>query len=120
MPLNALQHIFAGANSSEFRFLLFIDGRLQFSLFPSVSQDVHARMSAFSFATEQKNSEDVSIVHARMSQLSLVTECVSPETECVQRYWNGLAMHDAVPAQHEPQLIHGGVPFALLRVLCTS
>ena len=81
--------------------------------FPSVCQDVHARMSAFSFATEQSNSEDVSIVHARMSQLSLVTERVSPETDFVQRYWNSPAMQDAVPAQHEPLLIHGGVPFAL-------
>ena len=52
---------------------------------------------------------DVSIVHARMSQLSLVTERVSPETDFVQRYWNSPAMHDAVPAQHEPLLIHGGV-----------
>ena len=70
-------------------------------------------MSAFSFATEQSNSGDVSIVHARMSQLSLVTERVSPETDFVQRYWNSPAMHDAVPAQHEPLLIHGGVPFAV-------
>ena len=100
-------------NWQKFRFLLFVDGMLQVQIFPSVCQDVHARMSAFSFATEQSNSEDVSIVHAKMSQLSLVTERVSPETDFVQRYWNGPAMHDAVPAQHEPLLIHGGVPFAL-------
>ena len=40
-------------------------------------------MSALSFATEQSNSEDVSIVHARMSRLSLVTERVSPVTHFV-------------------------------------
>ena len=40
-------------------------------------------MSALSFATEQSNSEDVSIVHARMSRLSLVTERVSPVTHLV-------------------------------------
>merc|ERR1711916_258740 len=74
-------------------------------------------LSTSSTLTRQSNSEDVFLacqdVHARMSALSCATERASPGVEDnIERYRNSPVMHEAVPAQYKPLLFDGGVPVA--------